>query len=163
MRNKIALALMTLMMAGCLQDYPESTTTDQDKACNFVSYQSTIAVQYNAGSVPAKLSANVNGMPVVNECTLGTDNSSYLTVRNGNSVTILLRVGGNAALTEMFFNSDGSPKSNIQFQLVLKGRDNCGDTASQVYSTAQTLVWQPVYSNNNKACSPTGYTATVSN
>jgi hypothetical protein len=163
MKHKIALALTFLLAAGCMQEYPEQPGGGNDKACNFAAFESVISVEYRASSIPSKLSANVNGMPVVNECTLGNDNDSYLTVRNGDKVTILLRVGRNAALTEMFFNEDGTPRSNIQFQFVLKGRESCGDTAGQIYATARTLDWKPVYSNSNTSCGPSGYMATVSN
>jgi hypothetical protein len=163
MKNKIAFVLMCALSAGCMQEYPEKPGNENDKACNLVAYQSTISVQYRASSIPAKLSASVNGMPVVNECTLGSDNDSYLTVRNGDTATVLLRVGGNAALMEMFFNDDGSPKSGAQFQFILSGRENCGESAGRLYTTVRTLDWKPVYSNSNTACGPSGYMATVSN
>lgn len=167
---------MISLLTGCMQDLPATTDSGgggggNGKACgasdtpnvkSTATSQSTIAVQYAANTIPSKLSASVNGMAVVNECTLGTDNSSYLTVRTGNSVTVLLRVDGNAAMTEMFFNSDGSPKTNVQFQFVMKGRENCNDTPGSVYSTNQSLNWKPVYGNAEKTCTA-GYSATVSN
>ena len=150
-----------------MQDYPETAgggDGGNDKACNLIAYQSTIEVQYEGDTIPTKLSAWVNGMAVVNECTLGSDNSSYLTVRHsGRSLSVLLRVGGNAAMSEMFFNDDGTPRSNVRFQFVLKGRNNCNDSPGQLYTTTTSLDWKPVFSNNNKDCGPSGYKAKVSN
>jgi|GEM_PF-7063995 len=163
MKNKILFALACVLSAGCMQEYPENENSGNDKPCAQTTYVSNIAVQYSANSIPTKLSANVNGVPVVNECTLGTDNDSYMTVRNGDTVTILLRVSNHAAMYEMFFNADGTPKTNVQFLFSLKGRNTCGETAGQIYSTAQTLDWKPTRATSDKGCADTGYTATVSN
>jgi len=165
MKNKFMLLGLVFLLAGCMQDYPETAGGGgNDKACNLIAYQSTIEVQYDGDNIPAKLSAWVNGMAVVNECTLGSDNSSYLTVRHrGGSLSVLLRVDGNAAMSEMFFNDDGTPRSNVRFQFVLKGRNNCNDSPGQFYTTTTSLDWKPVYSNSNKDCGPSGYTAKVSN
>ncbi len=165
MKIHIALLALFVMTTGCMENLPEAAKGEGDggngKLCGSGVYQSTIAIQYSAGAIPAKLSASVNGMPVVNECTSGTDNSSYLTVRTANAVTVLLRVDGNPAMNEMFFNPDGTPNST-RLQFIMKGRANCTDTPAQVYATTQTLNWKPVYNNADKSCA-TGYSATVSN
>ncbi len=161
MKNKIALLLMCFITAAC-QEYPQTGEQDgNNKACvGDASYSSTIAVQVS-GSIPSRLTASVNGMAVVNECTIGSDTEGYTIVRTGNGVTILLRVGKNVAMNDMFFDSNGRPK-NTQFQFILRGSDSCG-AGMTLFQTTRPLSWQPVYTNANKSCGPSGYSAVVSN
>ena len=154
--------LPLLLLTACTQDYPEDSANGPGKPCTLMGFTSSIAVQIESNAtIPGKLSGAVNGMPLVNECTLGSDNSQYMVARTGyKSVTIVLRVTGNAALTDRFFNQDGTPKSNQQFQFVVNGRDDCSSGTSQVYATTRTLNWEPVYANS-KTCPVAGYMATV--
>jgi hypothetical protein len=162
MKNNLALLLMCSLMTACMQSYPENPSGGDNKACNFITYTSSIEVQVRGG-IPNKLFASVNGMPLVNECTLGTDNDNYRTVREDGGVKVLIRVGNNAAMTAMFFNEDGSPKSNVRLQFNLSGNSSCGGAVSSVYSTSAALDWEPVYSNSNKSCGPSGYFAKITN
>jgi hypothetical protein len=163
MKNKFACLGLAVLLGGCIQDYPETAGDGgNDKACLSVVNTSTIEVKFDGGNIPTKLSGWVNGMAVVNECTLGSDHSSYQTVRQSDgSLGIVLRVDNNAAMSEMFFDDDGTPKLNVLFQFVLRGRNNCNDSLVQLYSTVRSLEWKPVYSNNNKGCGPSGYSAKV--
>jgi len=166
MKNKIAILICGALLTGCLQEYPEQQNSgDNDKACNLAKYVSNISFQHNTHStLPAKLSGAVNGVATINECTLGNTNEVYTLVRNGDrSVTIVLWVDKSAVLRETYFNDDGTPKDNARIQLSLSGRGNCSDTPSQVKQTTRVVNWQPVYSNSNKACGPSGYSAIISN
>ena len=97
MVNKVALLAMSISMTACLQSYPENPSDGDKKACNLVAYSSSIEVHVR-GSIPDNLFASVNGMPLVNECTLGSDNDNYRTVREDGGVKVLIRVGNNAAM-----------------------------------------------------------------
>ncbi len=162
MKTKIVSLMMCATLSACLQSYPENPSGNDNKACNYVTYVSTIEVEVRGASAP-NLLASVNGMPLVNECALGSDNDNYRTVRENDGIKILIRVGNNAAMTQMFFNEDGTPRSNVQLQFILRSASSCGGSASTVYSTATSLDWVPVYSNSDKSCAPTGYTAKVTN
>ena len=165
MKKLILFSMVALTLSGCMQEYPEQPGNggSNDKNCGILSSR-TLTYLYS-GALPTKISASVNGIPVVNECTMSSDNSNYLITRQGNSVTIMFRVNNNAALTEKFFFDNGVPRGDVRFMIDLRGRSNCSDTPMSFHTNSLAPNWQASYSQDKDGgrCDSKGYHAELSN